>query len=149
MLGRRRCPRDKRRPLRLNPRQMTVRRLQHVSMPYPRGSAELVRTFYGGVLGLTEKAVPDSLREQELVWFEAGPGELELHFLPDPVQPEPAAQRHFCLEVEDVEAWRQRVEEAGVETSDQTPIPNRPRFFCRDPFGNLIEFTTILGDYSA
>jgi hypothetical protein len=34
-----------------------------------------------------------------------------------------------------------------VETSDQTAIPNRPRFFCRDPFGNLIEFTTILGDY--
>jgi catechol 2,3-dioxygenase-like lactoylglutathione lyase family enzyme len=126
---------------------MTVRRLQHVSTPYPRGSQEHVRTFYGGVLGLAEKPVPDSLAGQELVWFEAGPGELELHFLPDSVAPDPAAQRHFCLEVEDVEAWRRRLEAAGVETSDQTPIPNRPRFFCRDPFGNLLEFTTIQGDY--
>jgi catechol 2,3-dioxygenase-like lactoylglutathione lyase family enzyme len=58
-----------------------------------------------------------------------------------------AAQRHFCLEVDDIEAWRQRLEEAGVETSDQAPIRNRPRFFCRDPFGNLIELTTIQGDY--
>jgi catechol 2,3-dioxygenase-like lactoylglutathione lyase family enzyme len=126
---------------------VAVKRLQHVSSPYPRGRQDAVRTFYGGVLGLTEKAVPASLADQELVWFEAGAGELELHFLPDPVQPDPAAQRHFCLEVEDVGSWRRRIEDAGVETSDQTPIPNRPRFFCRDPFGNLIEFTTIEGDY--
>jgi catechol 2,3-dioxygenase-like lactoylglutathione lyase family enzyme len=126
---------------------MTVRRLQHVSTPYPRGRQEDVRAFYGGLLGLPEKVIPESLADQDLVWFEAGEGELELHFLPDPVQPDPAAQRHFCLEVEDVASWRLRLEEAGVETSEQTPIPNRPRFFCRDPFGNLIEFTTIQGDY--
>jgi len=126
---------------------MARKRLQHVSTPYHRGRQDEVRAFYGGVLGLEEKEVPESLRDQELVWFSAGDGELELHFLPDPVAPDPRAQRHFCLEVEDVQAWRRRVEAAGVETSDQTPIPNRPRFFCRDPFGNLIEFTTIVGDY--
>ena len=126
---------------------MSVRRLQHVSTPYPRGRADEVRAFYGGVLGLSEKEVPASLVDLELVWFEAGDGELELHFLPDPVQPDPRAERHFCLEVEDAEAWRGRLEAAGVATSDQRPIHNRPRFFCRDPFGNLIEFTTIVGDY--
>ena len=126
---------------------MARTRLQHVSTPYPRGRRDEVRAFYGGVLGLAEKAVPESLRALELVWFAAGEDELELHFLPDPVPPDPRAERHFCLEVEDVEAWRRHVEAAGVETSDQIPIPNRPRFFCRDPFGNLIEFTTILGDY--
>jgi catechol 2,3-dioxygenase-like lactoylglutathione lyase family enzyme len=106
-----------------------------------------VRAFYGGLLGLVEKAVPASLADQELVWFEAGPLELELHFLPDPVPADRTAQRHFCLEVDDLESWRRRLEEAEVETSDDTPIPNRPRFFCRDPFGNLIELTTIMGDY--
>ncbi len=126
---------------------MTGTRLQHVSTPYPRGRRDDVRAFYGGVLGLSEKPVPESLRELELVWFAAGGDELELHFLPDPVPPHPQAQRHFCLEVEDVEAWRRRVEAAGVETSDQVAIPNRPRFFCRDPFGNLVELTTIAGDY--
>ncbi len=126
---------------------MARTRLQHVSTPYPRGRREDVRAFYGGVLGLAEKPVPESLHALELVWFAAGDDERELHFLPDPVPPDPRAERHLCLEVEDVEAWRRHVEAAGVETSDQIPIPNRPRFFCRDPFGNLIEFTTILGDY--
>jgi len=126
---------------------MAGKRLQHVSTPYPRGRQEDVRAFYGGVLALAEKEVPESLRDQELVWFSAGDGELELHFLPDPVPPDPRALRHFCLAVDDLEAWRRHIEAAGVETSDQTPIPNRPRFFCRDPFGNLIEFTTIVGDY--
>jgi catechol 2,3-dioxygenase-like lactoylglutathione lyase family enzyme len=126
-----------------------VRRLQHVSTPYPRGRQGDVRAFYGDVLGLVEKPVPASLVDQGLVWFEAGPPDLELHFLPDPVPPDAAAQRHFCLEVEDLEGWRRKLETAGVETIDQTPIRNRPRFFCRDPFGNLIELTTILGDYRA
>jgi catechol 2,3-dioxygenase-like lactoylglutathione lyase family enzyme len=118
-----------------------------VSTPYPRGRQEDVRAFYGSVLGLVEKPVPASLADQELIWFEAGPSELELHFLPDPVPPDSAARRHFCLEVDDLEGWRGKLETAGIETSDDTPIPNRPRFFCRDPFGNLIELTTILGDY--
>jgi catechol 2,3-dioxygenase-like lactoylglutathione lyase family enzyme len=122
-------------------------RLQHVSTPYPRGRQADVRAFYGGVLGLVEKPVPDSLADMELIWFEAGPNQVELHFLPDPIQPDPRAQRHFCLEVDDVESWRRRLEEQGVATSDDVPIPNRPRFFCRDPFGNLIELTTIRGDY--
>ena len=124
-----------------------VRRLQHVSTPYRRGQQHEVRAFYGGVLGLVEKDVPASLADQELVWFEAGPDDLELHFLPDTVPPDAAAQRHLCLEVEDLPGWRRKIEDAGVDTIDQEPIPNRPRFFCRDPFGNLIELTTILGDY--
>jgi catechol 2,3-dioxygenase-like lactoylglutathione lyase family enzyme len=132
---------------RLRPVTAAVRRLQHVSTPYRRGAQADVRAFYGGVLGLVEKPVPDSLAGQELVWFEAGPDEVELHFLPDPVPPDAAAQRHLCLEVSDLDGWRRKLESAGVETSDQEPIPNRPRFFCRDPFGNLIELTTILGDY--
>ncbi len=99
------------------------------------------------MLGLIEKPVPASLVDQELVWFEAGSPDFELHFLPDPVPPDFGAQRHFCLEVDDLESWRRKLGAAGVETSDQAPIPNRPRFFCRDPFGNLIELTTILGDY--
>ena len=126
---------------------MTLRRLQHVSTPYPRGRREEVRAFYGDLLGLVEKPVPASLADLELVWFSAGEDELELHFLPDPVPPDPRSQRHFCLEVDDVDAYRRRLTERGCETLDDTPIPNRPRFFCRDPFGNLIEFTTIKRDY--
>ncbi|MBA3331043.1 MAG: VOC family protein [Actinobacteria bacterium] len=123
-----------------------IRRLQHVSTPYPAGREEEVRSFYGGVLGLREKAVPASLAGRGLVWFEAGEDERELHFLPGP-PPDPAAMRHFCLEVEDVAALRAGLAEAGHELTDDTAIPNRPRVFLRDPFGNLVELTTIEGGY--
>jgi hypothetical protein len=49
--------------------------------------------------------------------------------------------------VEDVEAMRGRLVEAGFKPWGPEPIPGRPRFFCRDPFGNIIEFTTIAGNY--
>ena len=121
-------------------------RLQHVSTPYPPGRADELRAFYGGVLGLDEKDVPESLEGRGLVWFSAGEAERELHFLPEE-DIDRRSGRHFCLEVDDVEASRQAIAEAGYETLEATPIRNRPRFFCRDPFGNLLELTTILGDY--
>jgi catechol 2,3-dioxygenase-like lactoylglutathione lyase family enzyme len=80
-----------------------------------------------------------------LVWFAAGDG-LELHFFRG--ETDPAAARHFCLDVEDLEETRRRLLDAGHEPYDDTPIPNRPRFFCRDPAGNLVEFTRIEGPYT-
>ncbi len=53
---------------------LTVRRLQHVSLPYPRGRQDDVRAFYGELLGLSEKPVPATIAHLELVWFGAGAG---------------------------------------------------------------------------
>jgi catechol 2,3-dioxygenase-like lactoylglutathione lyase family enzyme len=123
---------------------MRLRSLQHVSSPYPEGRSAEVRRFYGEVLGLREVPPPSTLADMSLVWFSAGPG-LELHFFPGPN--DPSSARHFCLDVEDLEETRQRLIDSGGAPYDDTPIPHRPRFFCRDPIGNLIEFTRIEGDY--
>ena len=123
---------------------MRLRRLQHVSSPFPDGRQDEVRAFYENLLGLKEIPVPPSLKELGLVWFSAGADTLELHFFPG--MPDPEHPRHLCLEVEDLEAIRRQLQAAGYRPYDDIPIPNRPRFFCRDPFGNLIEFTTLLGD---
>ena len=122
-------------------------RLLHASTPYPRGEQHEVRAVYGDVVGIDEKPVAEPVAELELIWFAAGDGDLELHFLPDPAGIDPQAQRHFCLEVDDLDGYRRRLTEAGFAPYDGPPIPNRPRFFCRDPFGNLLEFTRIEGDY--
>jgi catechol 2,3-dioxygenase-like lactoylglutathione lyase family enzyme len=119
---------------------MRVRGLQHVSSPFAEGGQAAVRAFYGGLLGLRELPIPSTLRHMELVWMAAGAG-LELHFFRG--QTDPASARHFCLDVENLEAMRRRLLDAGHEPYDDTPIPNRPRFFCRDPAGNLVEFTSI------
>jgi catechol 2,3-dioxygenase-like lactoylglutathione lyase family enzyme len=119
-----------------------MRGLQHVSSPYPPGQQDAVRAFYGKMLGLVEIRPPRSLEHMQLIWFSAGAHSRELHFFPGVSDPE--HPRHFCLEIEDVEAARGELSAAGYEPYDDVPIPTRPRFFCRDPFGNLIEFTTIL-----
>jgi catechol 2,3-dioxygenase-like lactoylglutathione lyase family enzyme len=126
---------------------MTGPRLQHASMIIPPGAQEAVRAFYGGVLGLEEKQPPRSLDHLNLVWFAAGEGEMELHFLPNPNLSDKTDQRHICLVVDDLEDYRRRLSKAGASITPAEPIPNRPRFFCRDPLGNLLEFTTIQGDY--
>ena len=119
-------------------------RIQHVSIPRPPGSGEQTRAFYGGLLGLPEKPVPQSIQHLDLIWFDLG--DLELHcFSEAPVQD--SSGRHFCLEVEEVAAMRARLVQAGFKPWEPESIPGRPRFFCRDPFGNIIEFTTIAGNY--
>src|SRR5258708_19873211 len=114
---------------------MKVRGLQHVSSPFANAGRAALRTFYGELLGLRELAIPSALADMDLVWFAAGDG-LELHFFRG--KTDPAAARHFCLDVEDLEETRSCLVEAGSDPYYGTPIPHRPRFFCRDPAGNLV-----------
>lgn len=119
-------------------------RLQHVSIPRPPASDDRARTFYGGLLGLKEIPPPDAL--EGVIWYSLGEAELHLFTEREPL---PDLRQHFCLEVSDLKALRERLEAAGVATQDTTAIPGRPRFFCRDPFGNRLEFTALTGDYRA
>ena len=123
---------------------MKLRRLQHVSSPFAGDDRDALRAFYGEVLGLREVPTPSTLAHMELIWFSAGDG-AELHFFRGPA--DTGAARHFCLDIEDLEETRRRLQAAGHEPYDDTPIRNRPRFFCRDPAGNLVEFTSIQGSY--
>ena len=121
-------------------------KLHHVSSPFPAGRQADVRRFYGELLGLDEVEVPRTLDASRLVWYSAGDG-FELHFFTGDLAV--GSARHFCLDVDDLVATRRRLAEAGFAPHDGTPIPNRPRFFCRDPFDNLVELTSIQGDYRA
>jgi catechol 2,3-dioxygenase-like lactoylglutathione lyase family enzyme len=113
--------------------------LQHVSVPMTRGGQEAAREFYAGLLGLEERDVPPKLDPSQLVWFTVG-DELELHLYESPERA-PEAQ-HFCLRLSDgLEQLRARLEAAGVEVADTVEIVGRPRFMCRDPFGNRVELT--------
>jgi len=115
-------------------------RLQHVSVVIPPAGADAAREFYGGLLGLEERDVLPRLDPSSFIWFRVG-GDLELHLMLG--DEAPSERAHFCLVVEDLDALRDRVEAAGFETRDATELVGRPRFFCRDPFGNLVELTRI------
>jgi catechol 2,3-dioxygenase-like lactoylglutathione lyase family enzyme len=130
---------------------VTVRRIQHVSVPMPPGSEsdEKARAFYGEALGLEEVPPPIDLAPRQLVWFRVGGPETgdELHCFADPGGQPNTPSQHLCFEVDDLEATRQRLADHGVKIESTTDIFNRPRFNIKDPFGNLIEITQIVGEY--
>ena len=102
----------------------------------PRGSEDIARSFYSGLLALREIPKPASLRIRGGVWFDAGG--LDIHVSVEEPRSGVDAYRHFGLECPDLDGLRQRLQAAGVATEDGRPAPWR-RFFIRDPFGNRIE----------
>lgn len=117
-------------------------RLQHIAIPHPPGTDAAARAFYGGLLGLQEIAAPTTLQSLGVIWYRLD-AESELHLFVEEPMGQDHSGRHFCLAVDDIEALRQHLIEAGVIVASDVPIPDRPRYFVRDPFGNLIELTTI------
>jgi len=126
-----------------------IQRLQHASVPMPPDGHEAARRFYGGALGLEEVRPPASLMtSMRLVWFRAGSDGHEIHCFAEERMDATCAAQHVCLQVDDLDAFRQRLEEHDVSVEEAVAIPNRPRIFIRDPFGNGIELTQITGEYS-
>ncbi|MBX6342604.1 MAG: VOC family protein [Thermomicrobiaceae bacterium] len=120
----------------------TFRRVHHVALTIPFGAEATARAFYGGVLGLPERPVPESLAGLDIVaWFAIG-GD-ELHLIAEREPSNAGSRRHACFEVDDLAPLRQALEAAGYQPIDAAPIPGRPRFFCDDPFGNRLEFMVI------
>lgn len=122
-----------------------VTRLQHTSVPIPPDGFDRARDFYGGSLGMQEKTPPSSL--SNVVWFSAGPDGDEVHCFVDADFVPNRNQQHLCLQVNDLEALRAHLAERQVPMEETLTITNRPRFFVRDPFENLVELTQITGDY--
>lgn len=124
-----------------------VKRLQHTSVPMPPGGNDQARAFYGDALGMREIPKPSTL-ENNLVWFAASDDGDEVHVFEEDQMGLNSAAQHLCLEVDDVEAYRARLEAAGYAPQIPETIVNRPRLFVRDPFDNLVELVEIRGQYT-
>lgn len=111
-------------------------RLTHVNVTMPADGEDAARTFYGGLLGLTEIPKPELLRARGGLWFDAGG--LDIHISVDESGAGSDRQQHFGLECGDLDAIRARLEQAGVPIDNGRLAPWQ-RFFVHDPFGNRIE----------
>lgn len=105
----------------------------------PAGREAEARAFYGQLLGLPEVGKPPNLVVRGGCWFRLG--DRELHLGVDPAF-RPATKAHVAIQVDDLLATRQRLEQAGVPTREDEPLPGYSRFYADDPFGNRIEFLT-------
>jgi hypothetical protein len=113
--------------------------LQHVTTLYDRTRVGELREFYGA-LGLTEKSVPELFVGSGIVWFDAGDRERELHCVP---RDHPEAAPHLCLEVDDLAVAAAKLGRLSVGITPDTGLKDRPRSFCTDPFGNLVEIVSM------
>ncbi len=127
-----------------------IKRLQHVSIGIEMGREDEARAFYGEALGLTEKRRPMGLKDRDLIWYDIGEDEHELHLIRThvahftPVRP----GDHLCIEVDDIEGMRAQCTQHGVTVRETSEIDRRPRFFVDDPFGNSIELVQVSGRFT-
>ena len=116
---------------------MNILRLHHVQITVPEGAEEQARAFYCGALGLLEISKPFSLDGRGGFWLELG-GQ-EIHVGTGDGFDRLSTKAHLAYQVEDLAAWRVRLEGAGCEILESISIPGFERFETRDPFGNRLE----------
>src|SRR5438309_5662934 len=102
---------------------MRIERIQHASVPRPRGDAALARAihFYRDVLGCQELPKPDTFDEIDVAWFACGDDEIHV-LATDEIFPLNHGGAHFCLVCDDPNGMRQRLEGEGFRCEDSTPI---------------------------
>jgi catechol 2,3-dioxygenase-like lactoylglutathione lyase family enzyme len=115
-------------------------RLQHVAITVPAARLDQARTFYSGTLGLGETPRPPENAGRPGIWYTFG--STELHIQARESVPAEKGDRHPALVVDDIDGWRARFAELGIEVIDLPTLFGRRRFNIHDPFGNLIELMT-------
>ncbi len=118
---------------------MKVEGIHHVLMAMPEGGEEQAIEFYDGLLGIPTIPKPPHLAPRGGCWFESE--EIRIHMGVEPGF-KASTKAHVALVVTDLVALRTRLEEAGVETADDQPLPGFDRFYSYDPFWNRLEFVS-------
>ena len=115
-----------------------ILKVQHAQITIPKGSETEAREFYCGVLGLREIPKPEILRERGGFWLEVGA--FQVHVGTEEGFDRTKTKAHLAYEVENLEAWREKLKDNNIAIHDSFQIPHYKRFEFRDPFGNRVEF---------
>ncbi|MFH7336686.1 glyoxalase [Streptomyces sp. KHY 26] len=111
--------------------------VDHVQLAAPPGSEDALRSYYVGVLGMTEVPKPPALAARGGCWFETGFVRLHLG-----VESgfRPARKAHPGLEVRGIEGYAARIAAQGAPVTWDDNLPGYLRFYSLDPVGNRLEF---------
>jgi catechol 2,3-dioxygenase-like lactoylglutathione lyase family enzyme len=121
---------------------MSIIGLHHAQICIPKGAEAECRRFYCDLLGLPEIEKPASLQGRGGFWLQVG--DRQVHVGTEGPVDHAATKAHVAYEVDDLEAWRDKLQEHGISLLDGEPIPGYTRFEFRDPFGNRVEFIQTL-----
>lgn len=115
-----------------------ILRVHHAQITIPKNAETEARKFYCEFLELKEIPKPDSLSGRGGFWLELGA--FQIHVGTEDDFDRTKTKAHVAYLVEDLDAWREKLENRGVKILDGIPIPGYRRFEFRDPFGNRAEF---------
>ncbi|MEH2223268.1 VOC family protein [Nostoc sp.] len=122
---------------------MKLNAIHHIQVTYPFEVEEAMLSFYSEVLGLTEIARPDVIKNDSGAWYKLG--DIELHVSREKNANNQASRRHFCFQVDNLNAFEEHLKEHEIEIiPDGRPLPGCVRFFLRDPGGNRIEIAEFV-----
>ena len=118
--------------------------IDHVNVVVPKSLEDEAKRFYGSVLGLKEIPKPVELRGNGGAWYELGSLQLHLSAKPNAANGQ-LRKGHVCYTVADVAFAEEQLSAAGIEIiPDDQPMAGKPRFYVRDPGGNLIEIAQAI-----
>ena len=117
---------------------MLLLRVHHAQITIPVGAENEAREFYCDFLNLHEVPKPEILQTRGGFWLEIGG--FHIHVGTEEDFDRTQTKAHVAYLVEDLDAWRGKLENRGMEIIDGIPIPDYSRFEFRDPFGNRVEF---------
>ena len=121
---------------------MPVVRIDHVQLAMPAGREAEARAFYSGLLGISEIPKTERLAKRGGCWFERGLLKIHLGVEADF---RPARKAHPALLVEGLPILVAKLEDAGVQVSQDEPLDGYFRVYVDDPFGNRIELMEPTG----
>lgn len=112
--------------------------VHHAQITIPKSAENEARQFYCEFLGLKEVSKPDSLKARGGFWLELNG--FQIHIGTEDNFDRSKTKAHVAYLVENLDYWREKLEENGVKILEGISIPNFRRFEFRDPFGNRVEF---------
>lgn len=118
--------------------------IDHVQLAAPPGCEERARMFFGGLLCLRELEKPAALRSRGGVWFALGGQQLHVG-VERSFAPASKAHPALCVAAGALDALAARLQASGAPVSWDATMPERRRFFTRDPWGNRLEFVEAVG----
>lgn len=111
----------------------------------PISEERSAKVFYCDLLGLNEIEKPVTLKGNGGFWLALNEeSSIQLHIGLEEGIDRLKTKAHVAFEVSDIEFWRNKFSNAGIEVLQSKPIPGFERFDIRDPFGNRLEFMVRL-----
>lgn len=111
--------------------------LDHVQLAAPPGSEERLRSYYAGVLGMTEVPKPPVPAGRGGCWFSSGTAQVHIGVEKDF---RPARKAHPGLRVRGIGGYAELLESRGATVVWDHDLPGHRRFYSEDPVGNRLEF---------